>query len=164
MSQSQQTTRNERRGFFKTVAGVAATAAASPALFAGVAQNESGGAYLRYERRRIGSLKTLKRSGTLSFSYPDRDSPCTAVLIEGEVKAYSTLCSHKGCPLMYNAANQTFVCPCHFSKFDAAKDGEMIIGQATEELPRIYVEVKGDDIVAYGIDGLVFGRESNKLS
>ncbi len=161
---SKQTIRNERRGFFKAVAGAAATAAASPALFAGEAKHEGGGAYLAYDRKKIGSLEALKKSGTLNFSYPDAQSPCLAVYVDGEVKAYSTLCTHKGCPLVYNNDNHTFVCPCHFSKFDAAKNGEMIIGQATEELPRVYVEVKGDEIVAYGIDGLVFGRESNKLS
>jgi len=159
---SKQSTQNERRGFFKAVAGVAVTAAASPALFAGEAKE--GGAYLNYTRKKVGSLGALKKSGSLNFNYPDAQSPCLAVYVDGEVKAYSTLCTHKGCPLVYNNANQTFVCPCHFSKFDAAKNGEMIIGQATEELPRVYVEVDGDDIVAYGIDGLVFGRESNILS
>jgi choline kinase len=39
----------------------------------------------------------------------------------------------------------------------------MVIGQATAKLPKVMVNVKGDDIIAYGIDGLVFGRISNVL-
>ena len=99
----------------------------------------------------------LKSSGILDFSYPDADSPCQAVYVNGEVKAYSTLCTHKGCPLMYNASNNTFVCPCHFSKFDMQKDGQMVIKQVTSELPQVFVKVEGASIVLYGIDGLVFG-------
>ena len=52
---------------------------------------------------------------------------------------------------------------CGFFKVDAQKDGQIIIGQATSELPQVFVKVGGDSIIAYGIDGLVFSRESNKL-
>ena len=34
-------------------------------------------------------------------------------------------------------ARARFKCPCHFSMFDAEKGGQMICGQATENLPRI---------------------------
>jgi len=157
-----ETKQNSRRGFLKTAAGVAATAVAAPALLASE-KSTTNGAYLNYASKKVGSLSNLKSSGTLDFSYPDADSPCQVVYVNGKVKAYSILCTHKGCPLIYNAANKTFVCPCHFSRFDAEKDGQMIIGQATSSLPEVFVKVKGDSIIAYGIDGLVFGRESNKL-
>lgn len=155
---------NSRRGFFKVAAGVAATAVATPALLASEKPQNTNGVYSNYSSKKIGTLSDLKSSGTMDFSYPDADSPCQAVYVNGEVKAYSILCTHKGCPLIYNASNQTFVCPCHFSKFDAELDGQMIIGQATSELPQVFVKVEGDSIIAYGIDGLVFGRESNTLS
>ena len=158
-----ETKQNSRRGFFKVAAGVAATAVAAPVLLASEKPQSTNGAYLEYAKKKVGSLAALKSSGTLDFSYPDADSPCQAVYVNGKIKAYSILCTHKGCPLMYNASNNTFVCPCHFSKFDAQKDGQMIIGQATSELPQVFVKVEGDSIIAYGIDGLVFGRESNKL-
>ena len=151
---------NSRRGFLKAAAGVATASVVAPSLLASE-KSQVNGAYLAYEEKKVGSLSRLKASGTLDFSYPDANSPCQAVYVDGEVKAYSTLCTHKGCPLIYDANTQTFVCPCHFSKFDAQKDGEMVIGQATSELPQVFVKVEGDDIIAYGIDGLVFGRESN---
>lgn len=150
-----------RRGFFKVAAGVAGATLAAPALLA--ADSKKQGAYLDYPVSKVGSLSALKKSGEIDFNYPDEASPCKAVYVNGEVKAYSVLCTHKGCPTMYDAANQTFVCPCHFSKFDAAKSGQNIIGQATGKLPEIFVSVKGDDVVAYGIDGLIFGRISNTL-
>lgn len=150
-----------RRGFFKIAAGVAGATLAAPALLASGSKKE--GAYLDYPVSKVGSLSTLKKSGEIDFNYPDEASPCKAVYVNGEVKAYSVLCTHKGCPTMYDATQQIFVCPCHFSKFDAAKSGQNIIGQATGKLPEIMVQLKGDDVVAYGIDGLIFGRISNTL-
>jgi arsenite oxidase small subunit len=150
-----------RRGFLKAAVGVAGVSVVAPSLFA--AEHKGDGAYLNYPVKKVASLSALKKSGEIDFSYPDKDSPCKAVIVNGEVKAYSILCTHKGCPTMYDASKQVFVCPCHFSKFDASKDGQMVIGQATAKLPKVMVNVKGDDIVAYGIDGLVFGRISNVL-
>lgn len=150
-----------RRGFLKAAGAIVGASVAAPALLASEAK--SGGANLNYPPKKVASLAALKKSGEVDFNYPDADSPCKAVVVNGEVKAYSLLCTHKGCPTMYDASNQMFVCPCHFSKFDAAKDGQMIIGQATAKLPQILVEIKGDDVVAYGVDGLIFGRISDIL-
>jgi len=150
-----------RRGFLKAAGVIVGASVAAPALLASDAKK--GGANLSYPPKKIASLSALKKSGEMDFNYPDADSPCKAVMINGEVKAYSLLCTHKGCPTMYDASAQTFVCPCHFSKFDAAKSGQTIIGQATGKLPEIMVEIKGDDVVAYGVDGLIFGRISNTL-
>lgn len=150
-----------RRGFLKAAGAIAGVGVAAPSLFA--AEKKGDGAYLDYPVKKVASLKALQKSGEIDFNYPDNDSPCKAVIVNGEVKAYSILCTHKGCPTIYDAANQTFNCPCHFSKFDAAKDGQMIIGQATAKLPQVMVHVSGDDVVAYGIDGLIFGRISNTL-
>lgn len=150
-----------RRGFFKVAAGLAGAVVTAPALLAG--QESSKGACFAYSRKKIASVAALKKDGEMDFFYPDADSPCKAILVNGEVKAYSVLCTHKGCPTIYDASKQIFACPCHFSKFDAEKDGQMIIGQATATLPQILVEVKGDDVIAYGVNGLIYGRLSNVL-
>lgn len=150
-----------RRGFLKAAGVMVGASVAAPVLMASEAKKV--GANLNYPSKKVASLSSLKASGEIDFNYPDADSPCKAVIIDGKVKAYSVLCTHKGCPTMYNQSNQTFECPCHFSKFDAAKDGQMVIGQATAKLPQILVEVKGDDVIAYGVDGLIFGRISDTL-
>ena len=62
---------------------------------------------------------------------------------------------------MYSASSKSFRCPCHFSEFDAELNGQMIIGQATENIPEILVKVKDGNIIAYGVNGLIYGRESN---
>lgn len=153
-----------RRGFLKAAVGLAGAAVVAPSvLMAGEKKSSANGAYLAYDRKKIGSVSALEKSGEIDFNYPDDGSPCKAVLIDGKVKAYSVLCTHKGCPTMYDSDTKVFECPCHFTKYDAEKNGLMVIGHATGDLPRVLVEVVNDEIVAYGIDGLVFGRQSNVL-
>ena len=49
--------------------------------------------------------------------------------------------------------------------FDAEKGGQMICGQATENLPRIELRYNAKDssITAVGVNGLLYGRQSNVL-
>jgi len=68
-----------------------------------------------------------------------------------------------GCPTTYDNATKTFKCPCHFSEFDAEKAGQMICGQATENLPRVLLQYDeaSDTLSAVGIDALIYGRQAN---
>jgi arsenite oxidase small subunit len=70
-----------------------------------------------------------------------------------------------GCPVAYDAAQRIFKCPCHFSTFDAEKSGQMVCGQATENLPRIVLNYNSanDTVTAVAVDGLLYGRQSNLL-
>ena len=53
------------------------------------------------------------------------------------------------------------ICPCHWSSFDPAKAGRMVIGQASEPLPQITLRVMGDKVQAVGVSGLIYGRHTN---
>lgn len=154
-----QETQNSRRGFLKAAVGLTAATVAVPSLMA--SQNSQNSNFYGYKDKVVGLMSKLKSAGEMDFNYPDADSPCKAVMVDGKIKAYSLLCTHKGCPIMYNSSTKSFRCPCHFSEFDAQLDGQMIIGQATENIPEILVRVEDGNIVAYGVNGLIFGRESN---
>jgi Rieske Fe-S protein len=64
---------------------------------------------------------------------------------EGQVVAFSAICTHQQC--IVAAKGDEFHCPCHGSKFEAAT-GEVIQGPALEPLAEIPVAVSGDRIVA----------------
>lgn len=64
---------------------------------------------------------------------------------EGEVVAYSAICTHQGCVVA--AAGSKFECPCHGSIFDAAT-GDVEVGPALEPLASVAVTVDGDRVVA----------------
>mgnify|MGYP002336272755 CR=1 FL=1 len=82
-----------------------------------------------------------------------------------DIVAYSTLCTHMGCPVSYDAQARTFKCPCHYSMFDPEKSGQMVCGQATEDLPRVVLQhdEHSGAITAIGIEGLIYGRQANLL-
>jgi Rieske Fe-S protein len=62
----------------------------------------------------------------------------------GEFKAFSAICTHKGCTVA-GVANGTITCPCHGSTYDAAT-GQVTGGPAPAPLPGKTVTVKGGSL------------------
>ncbi len=121
----------------------------------------------------VARLADLAPGATLDFAYPDDDSPALLIRLpepaeggigpEGDIVAFSILCTHKGCPVSYKAEHKLLICPCHWSTFDPAKDGVLVIGQASQGLPRIRLRIAGEQIQAVGVEGLIYGRHTNIL-
>ncbi|HYH35242.1 MAG TPA: Rieske (2Fe-2S) protein [Nocardioides sp.] len=63
---------------------------------------------------------------------------------EGEFKAFSSICTHQGCPVGKVEEGQ-IVCPCHGSVFSVA-DGSVLGGPATAPLEEAAVTVEGGRI------------------
>lgn len=112
------------------------------------------------------------------FTYAGR--PCTLLrlpaavpggLSVGEVHyaAFSRICTHLGCTVnlvrdpevlafAYNYRpppgqnHPELGCPCHFSVFDPLKAGEAVFGKANAPLPRVQLELRGEDLYATGIE------------
>ncbi|MCC7016577.1 MAG: arsenate reductase (azurin) small subunit [Rhodospirillales bacterium] len=121
----------------------------------------------------VAKLADLRPDAAIPFAYPDPDSPALLVALTapgqggvgpgGQVVAFSQLCTHKGCPVNFLPNRQMFVCPCHWSSFDPAKRGQMVIGQGSAPLPQIRLRVRDGIVQAYGVDGLIYGRHTNIL-
>jgi arsenite oxidase small subunit len=157
-------------------------AAASALLATGLSQATSargesgtGAEPPSYPVQVVARVRELTADKPLLFTYPDAASPC-ALLKTGrpvpggigpgkDIVAYSVLCTHRGCPVNYDAAARTFKCPCHFSIFDPERSGQQVCGQATVNLPRIVLDydTKGDQVAAVSVDGLIYGRRRNLL-
>jgi arsenite oxidase small subunit len=121
----------------------------------------------------VAPLATIKVDTSLPFAYPDADSPAVLLRLrqpasggvgpDQAIVAYSSLCTHKGCPVAYRAERKLLICPCHWSSFDPGKAGQMVIGQGSQALPQITLRVNGAMVQAIGISGLIYGRETNIL-
>ena len=131
------------------------------------------GTTLAYPKVTTGNANQLPVNQAINFNYPDDNSPCAMIRMgkpvpggvgpDKDIVAYSILCNHMGCALNYDPQSRTFKCPCHFSIFDSEKEGQMVTGQATEDLPRILLSYNKDsgEIKATGVDGLIYGRQAN---
>ena len=169
-----------RRLFLKTSGGAAATVGAAgaallPATANAAALAGSTATTLNYPKRGVGKAGGMPVNQVVAFSYPDPSSPCVAIRMGSavpdgvgpnkDIVAFSTLCTHMGCPVQYDGGTKVFKCNCHFSMFDAEQGGQMIRGQATEDLPRVLLDydAKTDTVSAVGVDGLIYGRQANIL-
>jgi arsenite oxidase small subunit len=125
----------------------------------------------------IGKASSFVVGKPVDFMFPDDGSPAIAVRmshpVEGgvgpnrDIVAYSRICVHKGCPVRYDSTREIFVCPCHYTTYDATKEGAVVIGQATTSLPRIllHYDPGTGDVTPTGVDGLLYGRfNDSKLS
>jgi arsenite oxidase small subunit len=152
------------------VAGAVATPGLSGAAQAAGVTSPASSAYPVVD---VASLASIAPGAQIAFTYPDPESPAMLLSLPGpaaggigpdnRLVAFSILCTHKGCPVNYLPERQMFVCPCHWSSFDPAKSGQMIIGQGSQPLPQIRLRIENGMVQAVGIDGLIYGRHTNIL-
>jgi arsenite oxidase small subunit len=158
-----------RGGSTAAMATVAAGALARPA------KATPALARINYPTTRLANTKDLKVDEPVQIAYPDKDSPGIVIKLgrkvdggvgpDGDIVAFSTLCPHKGFLLGYVAADKTLNCPGHYSRFDCEKGGLEIWGHATQNLPQFRLRVAANgDLLAEGVDELIYGRLSNTLS
>jgi len=103
--------------------------------------------------RLLGSASDLEKAGSMLFRYPTNDDPCIAVRTpEGNLVAYSQVCTHLSCAVVYDRTENGFFCPCHHGLFNLA--GQPIAGPPTRPLPRVQLVQRGDQIFAVGMETL----------
>lgn len=167
------------RRFFLKSGGTAAAVVGSVVIPIHSAQAapaaDAGSTLLPYPKSAVGKAAGMPVNQVVNFSYPDASSPCVAIRMGSpvtggvgpnkDIVAYSLLCTHMGCPVAYEGSTKTFKCGCHFSVFDPENSGQMVCGQATENLPmiRLNYDASTDTVNATGVDGLIYGRQANIL-
>ncbi len=160
-----------RRDFL--IAGVVGAVAAQGLGSTAAADTKPTGAGTADPVVDIARLDAIGPNAQIPFAYPDGDSPALLLSLpapakdgvgpEGRLVAFSILCTHKGCPVNYLSERKMFVCPCHWSSFDPAKGGQIVIGQASQALPQIRLRVANGIVQAVGVEGLIYGRHTNIL-
>ncbi len=149
---------------------------AASGLVAGIAPQIQGPAQAQAKPMptvEIASLTELNPGTQIDFEYPDENSPAVLLAMDGPVEdgigpdqnivAFSSLCTHKGCNVVWHADQKVLICPCHWSSFDPGKKGRMVIGQASSGLPQITLAVEGGKVKATGVSGLIYGRQTNVI-
>lgn len=102
--------------------------------------------------RRIASLSALPIGGSLVFQYPEPHDDCLLVRPDADrLLAYSQKCTHLSCAVVPRVKEGTIHCPCHNGSFDLYT-GQRIAGPPPRPLPRIKLDVRGDDVYATGVE------------
>lgn len=59
-------------------------------------------------------------------------------VVDGELVAYSKVCTHAGCPVgLFREQDNVLFCPCHQSTFDATRGARPTFGPTTRALPQL---------------------------
>ena len=105
-----------RREFLKATGSVAVAAPVAASSTAEAAVGEVGRANLQYPVKAVGRESAMNATQPLAFTYPDASSPCVALKMGSpvpggvgpnrDIVAFSTLCTHMGCPVAYDARQQ----------------------------------------------------------
>ncbi len=133
---------------------------------------------VEYQRMAIGRLSELKTGQPVAFTYP-WDHPAGGSFLvrlaeragggigpDQNVVAFNSFCTHQGGPLAGQFHDDIGVagpCPLHWTTFDLTRHGMVISGHATQGLPQVLLETEGDQIIAVGVQGLVFGYYDNRV-
>jgi Rieske Fe-S protein len=140
----------ERRDFMKFL--VLTSFAFATGQFWIVAQQYLGGRNGDDEPRRIASLDQIAVGGALVFSYPGEHDNCLLVRLSAtELVAYSQKCTHLACAVIPRPDEGLLYCPCHEGFFDL-RSGRPTAGPAPRPLPRIHLEIQGNEVYATGIE------------
>ena len=64
--------------------------------------------------------------------------------VGGDIRAFTSVCTHSGCVDDWSYGSSTFTCNCHGSQFD--NQGKVTKGPASSDLKEYSVEVDGDTV------------------
>ena len=105
-----------------------------------------------YPETVVARRSELTAGSVKMFSYPGPQDPCILVRrANGSLAAFSQKCTHLSCAVYYAAARDRLECPCHEGYF-SPEDGRVLQGPPPRPLPKIRLALRGDDIVAVGVE------------
>ena len=88
--------------------------------------------------------------GSVRFLYPGRLDPAILLRLADDIYvAYSVVCTHLACEVLYREEEDDLYCPCHNGYFNPAT-GEPTAGPPERPLPEIILERRGSAIIAIG--------------
>ncbi|MCE2457521.1 MAG: Rieske 2Fe-2S domain-containing protein [Dehalococcoidia bacterium] len=124
-----------------------------------------------YDGMMVGRLSELRVGEVVQFRYPWDHGNCDSYLIKlgtpaGGGIAFNTICPHMGISLLGSFKSEHQVmgpCPSHLSTYDLTRHGMIISGHASQGLPQIVLEARGDEIYATGVMALIYGFGNNEV-
>lgn len=96
----------------------------------------------------VARVNELQINQAKVFTFPDQFGQGIVINLPGKgLVAYSDVCTHLSCAVLYQGDGKHLFCPCHDGLFDAAT-GNVLAGPPTRPLPIIELSIRGDTIYA----------------
>jgi Rieske Fe-S protein len=138
-----------RREMVKFLALGSLTIAGANAVLAGIPHIVKAG---EMPKTRVALASSIPVGGSKLFYYPTEEDPCIIVRqANGDLVAYSQVCTHLSCAVIHNEKENALFCPCHHGYF-TVDEGRPYAGPPTRPLPRIKLEQQGNEIFAVGVE------------
>jgi thiosulfate dehydrogenase [quinone] large subunit len=100
--------------------------------------------------RTIANLDALQVGQAVGFTAPGVGPAALVRLANGNVVAYSRICTHAGCIVGYDSGSRLFVCPCHGAEFDPAQHADPTPGSPTStplQMIRVVLDKATGDVI-----------------
>jgi Rieske Fe-S protein len=123
------------------VGGAVGLAVGVPLLAACGSDSDDGGSGGSTASGVVGTVSEVPVGGGTIF---EAEKVVVTQPTEGSFKAFSAVCTHKGC-LVAEINGKDIDCTCHHSKFSIV-DGSVVKGPASEPLEELEVTVTGEDL------------------
>jgi Rieske Fe-S protein len=138
-----------RRGYLKILGVLSGgLAAGNVAVALGAFQRRTHGADM--EMVITDDVDAMPIGGEVRFTYPTGNDPAVLLRLEEDLfVAYSALCTHLMCEVLWRPSEDDLFCPCHDGHFDP-RSGVPTAGPPNRPLPEIVLERRGNSIVALG--------------
>ena len=94
----------------------------------------------------IAQLSNLKVGEGFNFTANDGTGAILFKTKDEKVYALSRICTHQGCSVDFDLAQNKLICPCHGATYEKV-DGNVISGPTMKNLKKINVKIDGDNIV-----------------
>lgn len=139
--------RLDRRGFLRiSLVAIGAVAASLAGKFLTSESKTAAQSALLATPKKIIKVNNFAVGQTYNFSTAN-GTPAVLFRTEVGVFAYSAVCTHEGCTVIYSQTSDNLQCPCHGALFDPKSQGKAISGPTNTPLERIRVAIQGAWVV-----------------
>jgi Rieske Fe-S protein len=137
----------ERRNFLHSMLGFAAVSVSALVLLKLATLPSSQGQTPTYVSQRgtqnarlLANAANIPPNQSLALNDPTFGPIILIHLDNGQVVAYSSICTHAGCQVQFDPAGRDIACPCHGAVYDPYNNAQVVAGPAPYPLQKIPIQ------------------------
>ena len=137
----------ERRNFLHSMLGFAAVSVSALVLLKIATLPSSQGQTPTYvsqpgtqNGRLLANAANIPSNQSLALNDPTFGPIILIHLDNGQVVAYSSICTHAGCQVQFDPAGRDIACPCHGAVYDPYNNAQVVAGPAPYPLQKIPIQ------------------------